>query len=76
MSPALFSQQVELADNCCNLTQDTIVSAQHMKTQGLGFFLHGIGCGTAFLFTLKPFLMFCGPNFLIVSSSYSHCAER
>ncbi|ORY37830.1 TLC domain-domain-containing protein, partial [Leucosporidium creatinivorum] len=46
-------------------TWDTIVSAKHMNTQGLGFFLHGIGCGTAFLFTLKPFLMFCGPNFLI-----------
>lgn len=57
--------------------QDTIVSAKHMNTQGLGFFLHGAGCGTAFLFTLKPFLMFCGPNFLIVSpSSTAELARR
>ncbi|KAM0788522.1 hypothetical protein ACM66B_001650 [Microbotryomycetes sp. NB124-2] len=44
---------------------DAIVSARHISTQGLGFFLHGAGCMLAFLFTLKPFLMFCGPNFLI-----------
>ncbi|SCZ93543.1 BZ3500_MvSof-1268-A1-R1_Chr6-3g08728 [Microbotryum saponariae] len=44
---------------------DAIVSAQHISTQGLGFFLHGFGCMLAFLFTLKPFLLFCGPNFLI-----------
>ncbi|KAK4053481.1 hypothetical protein OIV83_001648 [Microbotryomycetes sp. JL201] len=44
---------------------DAIVSARHINTQGLGFFLHGAGCMLAFLYTLKPFLMFCGPNFLI-----------
>lgn len=45
---------------------DLSVSAKHISTQGLGFFLHGAGCFAAFLFTLSPFLMFCGPNFLIV----------
>ena len=45
---------------------DLSVSAMHIQTQGLGFFLHGAGCFLAFLFTLKPFLMYCGPNFLIV----------
>ncbi|GAA6044843.1 hypothetical protein JCM8097_007211, partial [Rhodosporidiobolus ruineniae] len=44
---------------------DAFVTAKHIKTQGLGFFLHGFGCFNAFLFTLKPFLMWCGPNFLI-----------
>lgn len=44
---------------------DLSVSAMHIQTQGLGFFLHGAGCFLAFLFTLKPFLMYCGPNFLI-----------
>ncbi|SCV67662.1 BQ2448_5273 [Microbotryum intermedium] len=44
---------------------DAIVSAQHISTQGLGFFLHGFGCMIAFLFTLKPFLLYCGPDFLI-----------
>ncbi|KAM0754991.1 hypothetical protein T439DRAFT_284475 [Meredithblackwellia eburnea MCA 4105] len=44
---------------------DTKVSAQHINTQGLGFLAHGLGCGTAFAFTLKPFLLYCGPDFLI-----------
>ncbi|GAA5916304.1 hypothetical protein JCM6882_001076 [Rhodosporidiobolus microsporus] len=44
---------------------DAFVTAKHIRTQGLGFFLHGFGCFTAFLFTLRPFLMWCGPNFLI-----------
>jgi hypothetical protein len=46
--------------------QDAFVTSLHIKTQGLGFFLHGFGCFNAFLFTLRPFLMWCGPNFLIV----------
>ncbi|GAA5868570.1 hypothetical protein JCM8547_003190 [Rhodosporidiobolus lusitaniae] len=44
---------------------DAFVTAKHIRTQGLGFFLHGAGCFTAFLFTLKPFMLWCGPNFLI-----------
>ncbi|GAA5879991.1 hypothetical protein JCM1840_005283 [Sporobolomyces johnsonii] len=44
---------------------DAIVSFRHIRTQGLGFFLHGFGCCLAFLFTLRPFLLWCGPNFLI-----------
>ncbi|GAA5950183.1 hypothetical protein JCM3765_004234 [Sporobolomyces pararoseus] len=44
---------------------DTFVSALHINTQGFGFFLHGIGCLTAFSFTLRPFLLWCGPSFLI-----------
>lgn len=47
--------------------QDAFVSAKHVSTQGLGFLAHGAGCCLAFLFTLKPFLMFCCPDFLIVS---------
>lgn len=46
---------------------DAYVSAQHINTQGLGFFLHGAGCCIAFMCTLTPFLLYCGPNFLIVS---------
>ncbi|KAK4701617.1 hypothetical protein P7C70_g4614, partial [Phenoliferia sp. Uapishka_3] len=44
---------------------DTKVSAQHIGTQGLGFLAHGLGCGAAFAFTLRPFLLYCGPDFLI-----------
>lgn len=43
------------------------VTAQHISTQGLGFVAHGLACGTAYAFTLKPFLLYCGPNFLVVS---------
>ncbi|GAA5982415.1 hypothetical protein JCM11641_006976 [Rhodosporidiobolus odoratus] len=46
-------------------TWDSIVTARHIGTQGLGFFLHGFGCFNAFLFTLRPFLLWCGPSFLI-----------
>ncbi|GAA5840715.1 hypothetical protein JCM11251_004189 [Rhodosporidiobolus azoricus] len=51
---------------------DAFVTAKHIRTQGLGFFLHGFGCFTAFLFTLRPFLMWCGPNFLIVLGTLDH----
>ncbi|GAA5839054.1 hypothetical protein JCM3766R1_004567 [Sporobolomyces carnicolor] len=44
---------------------DTFVSTLHINTQGFGFFLHGIGCCIAFSFTLRPFLLWCGPCFLI-----------
>ena len=46
---------------------DAQATAKHISTQGLGFFLHGSGCFSAYLLTLSPFLLFCGPNFLIVS---------
>ncbi|BGP14219.1 hypothetical protein JCM10213v2_002162 [Rhodosporidiobolus nylandii] len=46
-------------------TWDSLVTAGHIGTQGLAFFLHGFGCLNAFLFTLRPFLMWCGPSFLI-----------
>jgi hypothetical protein len=45
---------------------DAYVSAQHIKTQGLGFFMHGSLCAVAFACTLSPFLLFCAPNFLVV----------
>ncbi|GAA6022910.1 hypothetical protein JCM10207_006861 [Rhodosporidiobolus poonsookiae] len=44
---------------------DAFVTAKHIRSQGAGFFLHGAGCFNAFLFTLKPFLLWCGPNFLV-----------
>ncbi|KAL8286475.1 hypothetical protein RQP46_004492 [Phenoliferia psychrophenolica] len=44
---------------------DTKVSAQHIGTQGLGFLAHGLACGVAFAFTMRPFLLYCGPNFLV-----------
>lgn len=47
--------------------QDAFVTARHIGTQGFGFFLHGAVCLVAFLFTLRPFVLWCGPTFLIVS---------
>ncbi|GAA5880421.1 hypothetical protein JCM3774_006444 [Rhodotorula dairenensis] len=44
---------------------DAFVTARHIGTQGIGFFLHGAVCLVAFLFTLRPFVLWCGPNFLI-----------
>ncbi|GAA5902661.1 hypothetical protein JCM8208_007033 [Rhodotorula glutinis] len=44
---------------------DSFVTARHIRTQGFGFFLHGAVCLCAFLFTLKPFVIWCGPAFLI-----------
>ncbi|GAA5976959.1 hypothetical protein JCM10908_005692 [Rhodotorula pacifica] len=44
---------------------DAFVTARHIGTQGVGFFLHGAVCLVAFLFTLRPFVLWCGPNFLI-----------
>lgn len=46
------------------------MTSLHIKTQGLGFFLHGAGCFCAFLFTLRPFLGWCAPNFLIVRFAF------
>ncbi|GAA6048981.1 hypothetical protein JCM3770_005424 [Rhodotorula araucariae] len=44
---------------------DAFVTARHVRTQGFGFFLHGAVCLCAFLFTLRPFVLWCGPAFLI-----------
>ncbi|GJN87095.1 hypothetical protein Rhopal_000040-T1 [Rhodotorula paludigena] len=44
---------------------DALVTARHISTQGFGFFLHGAVCLCAFLFTLRPFVLWCGPCFLI-----------
>ncbi|GEM12621.1 TRAM/LAG1/CLN8-like domain-containing protein [Rhodotorula toruloides] len=44
---------------------DALVTFRHINTQGLGFFLHGATCLVAFTFTLKPFVLWCGPRFLI-----------
>ncbi|BGP38277.1 hypothetical protein JCM10450v2_002220 [Rhodotorula kratochvilovae] len=44
---------------------DAFVTARHIRTQGFGFFLHGAVCLCAFLFTLRPFVLWCGPAFLI-----------
>ncbi|BGP06351.1 hypothetical protein JCM10049v2_002172 [Rhodotorula toruloides] len=44
---------------------DALVTFRHIQTQGLGFFLHGATCLVAFTFTLRPFVLWCGPRFLI-----------
>ncbi|BGP30396.1 hypothetical protein JCM10296v2_002150 [Rhodotorula toruloides] len=46
-------------------TWDALVTFRHIQTQGLGFFLHGATCLVAFTFTLRPFVLWCGPRFLI-----------
>ncbi|GAA5967725.1 hypothetical protein JCM8115_006913 [Rhodotorula mucilaginosa] len=48
---------------------DAFVTARHIGTQGFGFFLHGAVCLVAFLFTLRPFVLWCGPTFLIWETS-------
>ncbi|POY72708.1 hypothetical protein BMF94_4538 [Rhodotorula taiwanensis] len=49
---------------------DAFVTARHIGTQGIGFFLHGAVCLTAFLFTLRPFVLWCGPSFLVFLNAH------
>ncbi|BGP23101.1 hypothetical protein JCM10295v2_001994 [Rhodotorula toruloides] len=49
---------------------DALVTFRHINTQGLGFFLHGATCLVAFTFTLKPFVLWCGPRFLIFLNAH------
>ncbi|GAA6024588.1 hypothetical protein JCM8202_005065 [Rhodotorula sphaerocarpa] len=48
---------------------DAYVTGRHVGTQGVGFFLHGAVCLVAFLFTLRPFVLWCAPSFLIWETS-------
>ncbi|BGO98010.1 TLC domain-containing protein [Rhodotorula toruloides] len=49
---------------------DALVTFRHIQTQGLGFFLHGATCLVAFTFTLRPFVLWCGPRFLIFLNAH------